>query len=95
MLSNLLELLGLAAITAGAYVVGGLAAALFVGGPALMFVGVATDDAAIARLLRAAGGRVGAGMSNARAGVKARRRAKAERLNAALRTILRAVDRSG
>lgn len=95
MLSNLLELLGLAGLTVAAYLMGGAAPAVITGSVALMFVGLATDDAAIARLLRTSGRRARGAVTNTRATIRARRQAKAERLNTALRTILRAVDRSG
>ena len=52
MLSTLTELLGFAALTAGAYVVGGLAAALFTAGGALLVVGYALEDDNVALKLR-------------------------------------------
>lgn len=47
MLSNLLQLAGFAALTYGAYVVGGRAPAAFVAGIALLIVGQAADKVSV------------------------------------------------
>lgn len=58
MLSDLTDVLGLAAIVAGVFVLAGLGFALLAGGAALMFTARAIDDAAanraLSRILRAA-----------------------------------------
>lgn len=58
MLSDLLDVLGLAAIVAGVFVLAGLGACLLAAGAALMFTARAVDDAAanraLSRILRAA-----------------------------------------
>lgn len=58
MLSDLIDVLGLAAIVAGVFVLAGLGFALLTGGAVLMFVARAVDDAAanraLSRVLRAA-----------------------------------------
>jgi len=57
-LSDLIDVLGLAAIVAGVFVLAGLGFALLTGGAVLMFVARAVDDAAanraLSRVLRAA-----------------------------------------
>lgn len=78
MLSDLIDVLGLAAIVAGVFVLAGLGACLLAAGAALMFTARAVDDAAanraLTRLLRAA--RRAAGAPVALAKRSRRRRAK-------------------
>lgn len=52
MLSTALELLGLALLAAGTYVLAGMGFALVEGGASVLFVGAVTDDAEVYALLR-------------------------------------------
>jgi hypothetical protein len=57
--SDLIELMGLACLAAGVFVLLGLGAALLAAGGCLLFVGASVDDAAILAALARAGARAG------------------------------------